>query len=222
MADFGTGDFVAMFVAMDDSMQANRDRLCELDGHIGDADHGVAMATGFAAVRKAVEGLDAGAAPADAFNAAAKAFLNAVGASSGPLYATAFMRAGAALKGKGAVGDDDVAGLIPAMAKGVADRGKAEVGDKTMRDAWQPAADAVTAATASRAPLSETMAAAAAAAETGAEATEEMIAKMGRAARLGERSRGHVDPGAASAALLIRVMAETLGGPSRSVAAAPN
>ncbi len=75
----------------------------------GDADHGIAMSQGFGAVRKAVSEINIGGAlPSDVFNTAAKAFLNAVGASSGPLYATAFMRAGASVKGKAELSDDDV------------------------------------------------------------------------------------------------------------------
>ena len=144
------------------------------------------------------------------FNTAAKAFLNAVGGSTGPLYATAFMRAGAALKGKVPVGDEDVAGVIAAMAKGIADRGKASIGDKTMLDAWQPAAEAAVEAVAAGAALGDALTTAAEAADAGAQATREMTAKMGRAARLGDRSVGHIDPGAASAAMIVRVIADTL------------
>ena len=75
-------------------------------------------------------------------NAAAKAFLNAVGASCGPLYATALMRAAAAVKGKAALDDADVVAMVQAMASGIRDRGKAEPGEKTMLDAWAPAAQA--------------------------------------------------------------------------------
>ena len=90
-----------MFGTIAERIEADKDRLCALDGVIGDADHGIAMALGFAAARDALAGLDpASIDPTAIFNTAAKAFLNAVGASSGPLYATAFMRAGAAVKGK--------------------------------------------------------------------------------------------------------------------------
>ena len=195
-------DITAMLLAVADTMDANRDALCALDGEIGDADHGIAMAGGFGAVREALTAMDGGA-PTDVLNTAAKAFLNAVGASSGPLYATAFMRAAASVKGKNILDLSDAAGLVAAMAEGIAHRGKANLGDKTMLDAWQPAA-----AAASGASIVEVFTRAADAADAGAEATAEMEAKLGRAARLGARSIGHKDPGAASAALMLRAMAQ--------------
>lgn len=200
-----TADIKAALVAVADCMDANRDMLCTLDGEIGDADHGIAMAGGFGAVRTAVADLDG--TPTEVFNTAAKAFLNAVGASSGPLYATAFMRAGQAVKGKDALDDADAPVLIAAMAEGIAFRGKASIGDKTMLDAWGPAADAATAAMG--APFSDVFADAAEAAQAGAEDTRVMQAKLGRAARLGQRSVGHMDPGAVSASLLLRAMADS-------------
>jgi dihydroxyacetone kinase-like protein len=209
---YATSAFIAMFGAIARSMDESRDHLCALDGVIGDADHGIAMQQGFAAVDKALGALDpAQASPTEVFNTAAKAFLNAVGASSGPLYATALMRAGAVLKGKEAASADDVAQLIPAMAKGIADRGKATPGDKTMLDAWQAAADTVQGLTGQGTPLGKVLAQALAAAEAGAQATIGMEAKLGRSARLGVRSVGHIDAGAASAALVIKAMADSLG-----------
>ena len=177
----------------------------QLDGVIGDADHGIAMALGFGAVRDALAALDLAATePTALLNTAAKSFLNAVGASSGPLYATAFMRAAAAVKGKAALDDADVIALFQAMAQGIQDRGKAEIGEKTMIDAWLPAAEAAAAAHAAGKSLAESLDAALAAAERGAEATKDMIAAKGRASRLGERSLGHIDPGAASAVTVDR------------------
>ncbi len=204
MAEIGADEIKRMLLAVADAMDANRDALCALDGEIGDADHGIAMAGGFGAVRKALDAIDDGS-PTDMFNTAAKSFLNAVGASSGPLYATAFMRAGAAVKGKAALADQDAAALIAAMAEGIADRGKAQPGDKTMLDAWQPAAEAASAH--AGAGFGLVFVKAAEAAESGAEATTSMEARLGRAARLGARSVGHKDPGAASAAILLRAMA---------------
>ncbi len=200
-------DIKAMLLAAADAMDAARDELCALDGEIGDADHGIAMSVGFSAIRTALGDLD-GAAPAEVLNAAAKSFLNAVGASSGPLYATAFMRAGAVTKGKDALQDSEVPALVAAMADGIAHRGKAERGDKTMIDAWGPAAEAAEAA-AGRSAVA-VFQVAAEAAEAGADATSGMQARLGRAARLGVRSLGHRDPGAVSAALLLRAMAGSL------------
>jgi dihydroxyacetone kinase-like protein len=211
MTTIDSSRLVAMFSAIADAIELERDRLCALDGVIGDADHGIAMSEGFGAVRTALAGVDASSAePTAIFNTAAKSFLNAVGASSGPLYATAFMRAGAAVKGKAWLSDADFVAAFQAMAKGIQDRGKAEPGEKTMVDAWVPAAQAAGAAHSAGRPLSEVMEVAASAAAVGTEATKHMIAGKGRSSRLGERVLGHVDPGAASAEVVIAAMRDAL------------
>ena len=93
-----TADLLARFTRIAAAIEVDRDRLCRLDGVIGDADHGVTMSIGFAAVQEALRTIDPETTePSAVFNLAAKSFLSAVGASSGPLYATAFMRAGAAV-----------------------------------------------------------------------------------------------------------------------------
>ena len=206
-----SADLIAVFKAVAAALEAEKGRLCELDGAIGDADHGITMALGFAAVTAALGKLDA-ADPAAVFATAAKSFLNAVGASAGPLYATAFLRAGAAVKGRAELDRDAWVDVIAAMAKGIQERGKAERGEKTMVDAWAPAAEAAQAARASDKPLAECLAEAVTAAQAGAESTKAMLATKGRASRLGERALGHIDPGAASAAIVLGVMAKTLGG----------
>ncbi len=202
----------AMIGAVAADLEASKDELCRLDGLIGDADHGIAMALGFGAARDAVDALPAEADPTAVLNAAAKAFLNAVGASSGPLYATALMRAAAAVKGKARLEDRDVAAVLQAMAQGIRDRGKAETGQKTMLDAWVPAAQAAADAEAAGGDLGEILEAAVAAARDGAEATRAMVAGKGRAERLGQRAVGHVDPGAASAVVVIEAMRRSLTG----------
>lgn len=211
MTAIGTAELKRMFDAIAAAMEADKDRLCQLDGVIGDADHGIAMALGFNAARNALAALDLSATePTALLNTAAKSFLNAVGASSGPLYATAFMRGAAAVKGKATLESADVIAIFGAMAQGIKDRGKAELGEKTMVDAWQPAAEAAAAAQAAGKSLPESLEAAFAAAERGAEATKDMIAAKGRSSRLGERSLGHIDPGAASAVTVIGAMARSL------------
>ncbi|MCF6099082.1 MAG: dihydroxyacetone kinase subunit L [Mesorhizobium sp.] len=211
MTSIDAADLKRMFDAIAVAIEADKDRLCQLDGVIGDADHGIAMALGFGAVRDALAPLELTATePTVLLNTAAKSFLNAVGASSGPLYATAFMRGAAAVKGKATLAGADVVALFQAMAQGIQDRGKAEIGEKTMVDAWLPAAQAAAAAHAAGKTLSESLAAALEAAERGAEATKDMIAAKGRSSRLGERSLGHIDPGAASAVTVIGAMRKSL------------
>lgn len=212
MTSIDTADLKRMFDEIAVAIEADKDRLCQLDGVIGDADHGIAMGLGFGAVRDALASLDLAATePTALLNTAAKSFLNAVGASSGPLYATAFMRGAAAVKGKAILADPDFIALFQAMAQGIQDRGKAEIGEKTMVDAWLPAAQAAAAADAAGKTLAESLTVALEAAERGAEATKDMIAAKGRSSRLGERSLGHTDPGAASAVTVIGAIRKGLG-----------
>jgi dihydroxyacetone kinase-like protein len=210
MSEINTAGLRSIFQAVGDAIELDKGRLSELDGVIGDADHGVTMSIGFTAVNEALAKLDASADPTTVFNTAAKSFLNAVGASSGPLYGTAFMRAGAAVKGKAAIDRDGLADCIAAMAKGMQDRGKAERGEKTMMDAWLPAADAIQAAKARGDDPVACLEAALAAAAEGAEATKAMLATKGRASRLGERAIGHMDPGAASAVTILKAMTDAV------------
>ncbi len=204
MTTITADDLKSLIALIAEAMVRERDRLCELDGVIGDADHGIAMELGFSAAARATAELDSATAdPTLVFNTAAKAFLNAVGASSGPLYATGLMRAGAAVKGKPSLTDDDMVAAFAAIAKGIQDRGKAEIGEKTMIDAWTPAATACQAAREQGMSLEQSFSAALVAAEAGMEATRNMIATKGRSSRLGERALGHIDPGAASAAVVV-------------------
>jgi dihydroxyacetone kinase-like protein len=201
---FTTADLRLLVAAFAARMAAERDRLCQLDGAVGDADHGIAMAQGMQAAAAAVAGNEGTL--QDLFNAAAKGFLNAVGASSGPLYATAFLRAGKATGPVAAIPRAALREIVVAMRDGIAQRGKAAPGQKTMLDAWDPAAAAAAAEAAPDA--------IAAAAWQGAEATRGMVATLGRAARLGERALGHPDPGAVSAAMLIEEIARAMATPS--------
>ena len=200
--DFTTEDLKALFAAFAARMQAERDALCALDGVIGDADHGIAMEQGMLAAADAAKGVDGTL--QDLFNAAAKGFLNAVGASSGPLYATGFLRAGKAAGPRASMPRDELRAVIGAIREGIVHRGKAEPGQKTMLDAWAPAAEAAAAG--------QEPDAIAAAAREGAEATRQMVATLGRAARLGDRSVGHPDPGAVSAAMLVEEICRAMRG----------
>lgn len=209
-ADVTPAHFGAALRAIAEAVARDQDRLSKLDGAIGDGDHGSTMAQGWAAAVQAVDGLDAGAEPTQQCQAAAKAFLSAVGASAGPLYATALMRGGKAVTGKTTLDGPALADFLEAAAAGIQERGKAELGDKTMLDAWDPAARAARKAADAGDGPAAVAAAAAAAAEQGMHGTEAMVAQKGRASRLAERSAGHVDPGAASAAVALRAFAADL------------
>jgi len=203
-----TADLTRLFGALARTLGAARDELCRLDGVIGDADHGIAMAQGFAAAAAAIDALGSSATLAAQFNAAAKGFLNAVGASTGPLYASAFMQAAKVAGAQAAMPLARAPLLIVAMADGIRARGKAAPGEKTMVDVWAPAAAAAQQGIDQGLPLPRVLSNVTDAAAAGAEATKSMVATKGRSSRLGERSLGHVDAGAASAAMVLNVIAE--------------
>jgi dihydroxyacetone kinase-like protein len=117
------------------------------------------------------------------------------------------------LEGKVTLEATDIVRLVPSFARGIAERGKAQAGDKTMMDAWGPAARAAVEALNAGLTARQSMARAEAAAREGCDSTRAMVASVGRAARLGARSLGHVDPGAASAAIIIAALQEWLAGP---------
>lgn len=209
MESFTSRDLIDLFRLISLRMSEARIELGALDGAIGDADHGNSMADGFAAVVHATLNSD-DLAPSGILALAAQSFLSAVGATTGPLYASALLSAARGVEGKMVLSAADVAGLVPEFAAGIADRGKARPGDKTMMDAWAPAARAVTEAERTCLPPLQQLHRAEAAAREGREATRAMIAATGRAARLGARSLGHVDPGAASAVIMIGALSEWL------------
>jgi dihydroxyacetone kinase-like protein len=189
-------------------VREQRDALTELDAAIGDADHGTNLDRGLTA---AVAALDAES-PTDAaavLKTVATTLIRTVGGASGPLYGTFFLRASSALgEGDGAA----LAAALRAGVEGVAARGKAGPGDKTMLDALGPACDALDGVLADSRPLDEALRAAAEGAAHGRDATIPMIARKGRASYLGERSAGHQDPGATSATLLMEAAATALAG----------
>ena len=206
----GTYQIVRMFQRISLAINAEKAQLSELDGAIGDADHGITMARGFSAVIKTLSSVDSDTAtPSEIFRIAASTFLDAVGASTGPLYATAFSAAAQALSGKTDVNVNEQVDMLEAITVGIKRRGKGDRGDKTMLDAWGPAAEAALNARTRGATAIETWDAILAAAQIGAESTKSMVAARGRAVRLGERSLGHVDPGAVSAVIIIAAMKDT-------------
>lgn len=214
MDTIDTDYLVAYFRYGAQQLEAQRGHLCALDGEIGDGDHGVSMANGFAAVHRKLSepGTDA-LTPAQVMNLAASAFIAEVGATVGPLYASGFLEAGKRLE-KSPIATSDLGQFIGCIAQGIAHRGKARLGDKTMLDVWLPSAESADRAASDGLSAAAVASAAALTAEQAANGTRSMIANCGRAARLKERSLGHLDPGAASAASLIAVFELLAGGPS--------
>lgn len=204
-----TSQLWAAVAAAAQRIKENRQYLTELDSAIGDADHGINMDRGFQAVLAKEEELTAKS-PGDLLKGIAMTLLSTVGGAAGPLYGTLFLRMGTAFGDKKAVDPRELAEALAAGVQGVQDRGKAELGDKTMVDALLPAAEAMAAAAGSGEGVGGVLAAGSKAARKAAEATKEYIARRGRASYLGERSIGHIDPGAMSATLILEAMAEAL------------
>jgi phosphoenolpyruvate---glycerone phosphotransferase subunit DhaL len=186
--------------------------LTKLDSAIGDGDHGTNMNRGFKA---AVQRLDAQEGDQDfgvVFKAVGMALIGKVGGASGPLYGSLFLGIGKELGDSGEVEDQRLAAALRAGYDSVVARGKAQLEDKTMLDAWHPALEALDAALAEGKELGPALDDATTAAEAGMKATIPMIARKGRASYLGERSRDHQDPGATSTWLLIRTLADVVNG----------
>lgn len=190
-----------------------RERLTELDAAIGDGDHGINLDRGF---REVVRRLDDGALPAEPQSAllvaVGRTIMGTVGGASGALYGRAFQRAGSALElpagGEPPAPAECAAVALEVAVAAIAALGRATVGEKTMLDALVPARDACLLARRNGASLAVGTAQAAAAAEDGAARTIPLLATKGRASYLGERSIGHLDPGAVSSAILLRALAD--------------
>ena len=186
-----------------------RDYLVDLDRAIGDGDHGENMDRGFKAAVEAL-GQAQPASVAEVLKTVAKTLMSTVGGAAGPLYGTAFLRASKAA-GDGDLDGAGVAAVIAGALDGIQARGKATTGEKTMVDAWTPALEAARAAAESGSDPAAVLEAAATAAEAGAAATEPLRATKGRASYLGERSIGHLDPGAVSTSLILRAAVRAAG-----------
>ncbi|HWS52254.1 MAG TPA: dihydroxyacetone kinase subunit DhaL [Microbacterium sp.] len=204
-----TGTLTAWISRFRDAVTEKREWLTELDSAIGDADHGANMARGMAAVADKLGG-EPPATVDELLKGVGMTLVSSVGGASGPLYGTFFLRMGMTA---GAVTELDATALATALRAGldgIVARGKAEAGDKTMFDAMAPAVDALDAAIARGAGMADAARTAADAASAGRDATLPLVARKGRASYLGERSAGHLDPGAASTAILFETLATTI------------
>ena len=194
-----TQQLIEIITEMAQVIQQNKDFLTELDMPIGDSDHGINLARGFQAVVAKLPTLtdkDAGT----ILKTVGMTLVSTVGGASGPLYGTAFMKAGAKMMGKTELTMDDLIVMLHEAVEGIKMRGKATTGEQTMLDAMVPALQALK--------ESRSLTVALAAAQDGVERTKDMIATKGRASYLGERSLGHQDPGATSFTLLLGVIAK--------------
>jgi len=186
-------------------IEENKDYLTELDAAIGDADHGINLHRGFQKVLVQLPDVadkDIGS----ILKAVSMTLISTVGGASGPLYGTLFLRASTVVAGKQELTNEDLVAFFQAAVEGVVQRGKAQLGDKTMLDALLPASEAFKQAVASGDATVAALEKAVAAAETGMQNTIPLVAKKGRASYLGERSAGHLDPGATSLYLILNTL----------------
>jgi len=193
-------------------VEENAAALTRLDAAIGDGDHGTNMNRGFKAAVQRLDGLQDDEDLGGVFKAVGMALISKVGGASGPLYGSFYLALGKELGEAAEVDDERLAAALRAGYQGVVARGKAQLEDKTMLDAWHPALEALDAALASGEELGAALDAAEQAAEAGMKATIPLVARKGRASYLGERSRDHQDPGATSTHLLVKALADVVNG----------
>lgn len=204
-------DLLAAIRKMADDLEAQKDYLCQLDAAVGDGDQGVTMAIGFRAVRNALpalEGQDIGT----VVTKCGLTFNGTAASTIGALIATACMRAGREAKGRQEIGLAELAAMAAAADAGIRERGKAQVGDKTVLDMLAPTVESLRRSAAEGVPLPEALRRSLEAAKAGVEATIPMQSRIGRAAWLADRTVGHQDPGATSFYLMWKSAVESLAG----------
>ena len=206
---FTARDLAAITARAERLLLRNRALLDRLDAELGDGDHGENMSVGFGDAARAMAGSDPASDVGDLLRRMGHLLVAGVGGAGGSLYGTALIEAGIAVAGLTALTPEDTARALDAAAQGIARRGRCRIGDKTIYDALRPAADAFAAALAAGSGQEAAVLGAIRAARDGMNATTPLVARRGLALRLGERSRGHRDPGATSCYLLVRSLLAT-------------
>ncbi len=206
MTSFPNAGGGAIVVEMAGRIVENRAYLSEIDGRIGDGDHGVNMAKGFGmAAERLGDGSDASLDRAMAV--LGEVLMGEIGGSMGPLYGMMFTEFSEAVEGRETIDAQAFSSMLHKGLEGVQSIGSAKVGDKTLIDAFVPAVNAFDATIAEGRPFAEALDALVAAAEAGRDSTIDLVARLGRASRLGERSRGVLDAGATSCAMILASLA---------------
>lgn len=203
-----TAGLVKIIEAVAGKISENREFLTELDSAIGDADHGINMSKGFSAVLEKLHSQkaeDCGT----ILKTVGMTLVSTVGGASGPLYGTAFMKAGQAVAGKSSLDFEDFVTILDQALEGIKYRGKAQLGEKTIIDSLEPAVE-ILKKEKDFSDKNSAMDKALNAAKEGVEYTKNIIAKKGRASYLGERSIGHQDPGATSCYLMLQAAIEKI------------
>ena len=190
------------------TIQANKVYLGEIDGAIGDGDHGINMNKGFTLCKERIEGKDIGL--SEGLKILGRVLLTEIGGSMGPLYGTFFIEMSKVIKEKEEIDKVAFKEMLKAAMNSIATLGKAKLGDKTLMDTLIPAEEAFEKALLEEKGFQEALEAMKIAAEAGKESTKDLVAKIGRASRLGERSRGVLDAGSVSCDLILQSMANSI------------
>ena len=198
-----------VLIGLLDTIENNGALLSEIDGATGDGDHGINMSKGARRTRETLG--DREVTTAEGLEMLGNVLLTEIGGAMGPLYGSFFNEMGGACQGAEVTDKPTFGKMLGAAVEVMQDLGGAKVGDKTMMDALLPAYDAYRAALTDNTDFSTALRRMADAAERGKESTRDLVAKLGRASRLGERSRGTLDAGATSCALILKSFADTLG-----------
>lgn len=202
MQTFSNAGGGAIVLSMADRIIENRAYLSEIDGKIGDGDHGVNMAKGFSMAAERLKGEDASL--AGALDTLGTLLMTEIGGSMGPLYGVMFVEFAEKIDGSETIDAKLYSRMLHAGLEGIQSIGEAKVGDKTLIDTLAPAIDAFDAATAAGKSFADGLTALVEAAEAGRDFTINLVAKIGRASRLGDRSLGVLDAGATSCAIILK------------------
>ncbi len=206
MKYFNNDDGRNIMLAMVKTIQENKQYLGDVDGLIGDGDHGMNMNKGFSIYEEQLG--DAQTALSDGLFDLGSVLMNKIGGSMGPIYGTIFMDMSDKIDGIEQIGLKELAEMFEAGLEGLYGIVDARPGDKTLVDTLHPAMESLKASAEADADMAEAMGAVKDAAEAGKESTKDLVAKFGRSARLGERSRGVLDAGATSCCLIVQAMAD--------------
>lgn len=210
MDSFLNRDGAAVIAALIEVISDNAAALSEIDGAIGDGDHGINMRKGFAMCAERLAGKEYDL--SEGLAVLGSTLVGEIGGAMGPLYGTFFREMAKASKGHERINNSLFGAMLHRAMEGVTALGNARVGDKTLIDSLAPAVEAFDAASRAELPFSEALAQMAIAAERGKESTRDLVAQVGRASRLGERSRGVLDAGSVSCWLILSSMARSIAG----------
>jgi phosphoenolpyruvate---glycerone phosphotransferase subunit DhaL len=197
-----------LVLALVETIETNRGYLSEIDGAIGDGDHGINMSKGFALAKTRLA--EQTISVSDGLALIGKTLMTEIGGAMGPIYGTFFIQMSLQAKNKPAIDAEVFGAMLAAARKGVEELGGAKPGDKTIMDTLVPAQEKYQAATGTGSSFGQALQEMAGAAENGKDSTRDLVARIGRASRLGERSRGTLDAGATSCALILRTFANVL------------